>query len=128
MPDRFEADDFAGNGGAARGSSREAAAGATADRTQTATRTARQRPSFGMTLVTVLLPVVLMMGKALADIFIDDENNPLRQVLDILGTPLIALLIAVIVAMFTLGRGAGMTREQITRCSRRRCRPSPASC
>ena len=44
-----------------------------------------------MTLFSVLLPVVLMMGKALADIFIEDEDKPLRKVLDILGTPLVAL-------------------------------------
>ena len=38
----------------------------------------------------MLLPVVLMMGKALVDIFIDDENSLLRQIFDIIGTPLIA--------------------------------------
>ena len=37
------------------------------------------RPSFGITMFSVLLPVVLMMGKALVDIFIDDETNPLRD-------------------------------------------------
>ena len=74
-------------------------------------RTMGQRPSFAVTLATVLLPVVLMMGKALADIFIDDDDDPLRRMLDILGTPLIALLIAVIVAIFTFGGGAGMDRE-----------------
>ena len=71
------------------------------------------RPTFTTTLLTVLLPVVLMMGKALADIFIADKANPVRSVLDFLGTPLIALLIAVIVAMFTLGRGAGMDTRGI---------------
>jgi GntP family gluconate:H+ symporter len=71
-----------------------------------------RRPSFGTTLFTVLTPVVLMMGKALADIFAAEET-PTRQVLDFLGTPLIALLIAVIVAMFTLGRGAGMGVKQV---------------
>ncbi|MDT5130260.1 MAG: gluconate:H+ symporter, GntP family [Mycobacterium sp.] len=76
----------------------------------------RRRPSFGTTLFSVLLPVVLMLGKALADIFIDDKNQWLRQILDTLGTPLIALLLAVIVGMFTLGRGAGMTRDQLTKC------------
>jgi GntP family gluconate:H+ symporter len=76
----------------------------------------RRRPSFGITLFSVLLPVVLMLGKALADIFIDDKTQWLRQILDTLGTPLIALLLAVIVGMFTLGRGAGMTREQLTKC------------
>ena len=61
----------------------------------------------------MLLPVVLMLGKALADIFIADKTNPVRSVLDFLGTPLIALLIAVIVAMFTLGRGGGMDTRGI---------------
>jgi len=72
-----------------------------------------KRPTFTTTLLTVLLPVVLMMGKALADIFIADKANPVRSVLDFLGTPLIALLIAVVVAMFTLGRGAGMDTRGI---------------
>ncbi|MEU4539746.1 gluconate:H+ symporter [Streptosporangium sp. NPDC023825] len=73
-----------------------------------------RRPSFGVTLATVLLPVVLMMGKALADILLA-EGNVLRTVLDFLGTPLVALLIAVIVAMFTLGLGAGMDRKGIAK-------------
>ncbi|KRC51413.1 MULTISPECIES: GntP family permease [unclassified Nocardioides] len=68
---------------------------------------AANRPSFLVTIASVLLPVVLMMGKALADIFIDDATDPLRRTLDILGTPLIALLIAVVVGMFTLGAGMG---------------------
>jgi GntP family gluconate:H+ symporter len=75
-----------------------------------------RRPSFGATLFSVLLPVVLMLGKALVDIFIEDENQWFRQIFDTLGTPLIALLIAVIVAIFTLGRGGGMSRDEITRC------------
>jgi GntP family gluconate:H+ symporter len=76
----------------------------------------RRRPSFSITLFSVLLPVVLMLGKALVDIFIKDKSNLLRQIFDTLGTPLIALLIAVIVGMFTLGRGAGMGRDEITKC------------
>ncbi|MGZ4551002.1 MAG: GntP family permease [Blastococcus sp.] len=65
------------------------------------------RPSFGVTLATVLLPVVLMMGKALCDILLG-ETQPIRVVFDFLGTPLIALLLSVLVAMFTFGRGSGM--------------------
>jgi GntP family gluconate:H+ symporter len=73
-----------------------------------------RRPSFGVTLATVLLPVVLMMAKALADLFAAKGTGP-RAVLDFLGTPLVALLIAVIVAIFTLGRGAGMDRRTIAK-------------
>ncbi|WP_214410249.1 GntT/GntP/DsdX family permease [Sphaerisporangium fuscum] len=68
-----------------------------------------RRPSFPVTVATVLLPVVLMMGKAVADLVVA-KGTAARTVLDFLGTPLVALLIAVIVAIFTLGRGAGMDR------------------
>jgi GntP family gluconate:H+ symporter len=71
------------------------------------------RPSFGITLMTVLLPVVLMMAKAIADIVIDDDTNRLQQVFDVIGNPFIALLVAVVVAMFTFGKGSGMDREKI---------------
>ena len=71
-----------------------------------------RRPSFGVTLATVMLPVVLMMGKALADIFAAEENA-LRRVLDFFGTPLIALLIAVLVVMVTFGRGSGMDKGDL---------------
>lgn len=79
----------------------------------TAVRT-RTRPTFAVTLATVLLPVALMMGKALVDIFAD-KGNAVRTALDFLGTPVIALLISVLVAMFTLGRGAGMGMREVAR-------------
>ncbi|GAA3837184.1 gluconate:H+ symporter [Sphaerisporangium flaviroseum] len=75
-------------------------------------REGARRPSFGVTVATVLLPVVLMMGKAVADL-VAAEGTVVRTVLDFLGTPLVALLIAVLVAIFTLGLGAGMDRKAI---------------
>src|SRR5207244_2298650 len=62
-----------------------------------------------------LLPVALMMGKAIADIVVDDPEQSVQKWLDIVGTPLIALLLAVIVAMFTLGRGSGMDARSISK-------------
>ncbi|MGN7780003.1 GntP family permease [Mycolicibacterium sp. 22603] len=88
----------------------------TFDADESAERDQSSRPSFAITLFSVLLPVVLMLGKALVDIFIADEQQWFRQIFDTLGTPLIALLIAVIVGMVTLGRGAGMTRGEIAKC------------
>jgi gluconate:H+ symporter, GntP family len=73
----------------------------------------RRRPGFGLTVATVLLPVVLMLGKAVADVWLD-EGTTARTVLDAIGTPLFALLAAVIVAMFTLGVNAGFGRERIS--------------
>ena len=73
-----------------------------------------RRPPFATTMATVLLPVVLMMGKAIADIAAPKENQ-VRVVLDFLGTPLIALLLAVLVALVTFGRGSGMDRRGIAK-------------
>jgi len=74
------------------------------------------RPSFGITLLSVLLPVVLMLAKSITDIvWNNDEDNGVRQVFDVLGNPPIALLIAVVVGLFTLGRGAGLGRSQLSK-------------
>lgn len=105
VPDRFDAADATDGD-----SNGDGAAGATG--TVTATKT---RPTFGLTMFSVLLPVALMMGKALVDILVDDKSHLLRQTFDILGQPLMALLIAVVVGMFTLGGGAKMSRDEIVK-------------
>ena len=68
-----------------------------------------------MTITTVLLPVVLMLGKALVDIFVEDKEAGIRRVFDLVGEPFFALLIALVVAMFTLGRGSGMDARRISK-------------
>lgn len=73
-----------------------------------------KRPGFGATLATILLPVVLMLAKALVDIVIDDPENSVQRVLDVVGSPLIALLAAVLVGIFTLGMPAGFSRERVS--------------
>ncbi|GGU55456.1 GntP family permease [Streptomyces lavendofoliae] len=73
-----------------------------------------RRPGFGATVATVLLPVVLMLVKALVDIVVDDPENGVQRVTDVIGSPLIALLAAVLVGIFTLGRAAGFTKERIS--------------
>ncbi|MFJ9854553.1 gluconate:H+ symporter [Streptomyces sp. NPDC101150] len=72
-----------------------------------------RRPGFAVTVATVLLPVAMMLAKALVDIAVDDPENATQRVFDVVGSPLIALLTAVIVAMFTLGRAAGFTKGRI---------------
>ncbi|MFF4403965.1 gluconate:H+ symporter [Streptomyces sp. NPDC001262] len=72
-----------------------------------------RRPGFAVTVGTVLLPVVLMLGKALVDVVVDDPKNHVQRVADVVGSPLIALLAAVLVGMVTLGRAAGFGRDRI---------------
>ncbi|WP_030609547.1 GntP family permease [Streptomyces sclerotialus] len=73
-----------------------------------------KRPSFGATLSTVLLPVVLMLAKALVDIVVDDPEQHVQRIFDVIGSPLVALLVAVLVGMFTLGRAAGFGMERLS--------------
>ncbi|MFF2354851.1 GntP family permease [Kitasatospora sp. NPDC058115] len=71
-------------------------------------------PSFGAVLVTILLPVILMLGKALADVVIDDPKAMPQRVFDFIGSPLIALLAATLLGMITLGRAAGFDKARIS--------------
>ena len=73
-----------------------------------------KRPGFGATLATILLPVVLMLSKALVDIVIDDADNTVQRVFDVVGSPLVALLAAVLVGIFTLLRPAGFGKDRLT--------------
>ncbi|MFI8189011.1 GntP family permease [Streptomyces sp. NPDC085946] len=73
-----------------------------------------RRPGFGATLITVLLPVILMLAKALVDIVVDDPENPVQRVFDVVGAPMIALLAAVLLGVFTLLRPAGYGKERIS--------------
>nr|WP_203599951.1 gluconate:H+ symporter [Streptomyces sp. SID10853] len=73
-----------------------------------------KRPGFGATVATVLLPVVLMLAKALVDIVIDNPADTVQRTFDVIGSPLIALLAAVLVAMFTLGRAAGFSKGRMS--------------
>ncbi|MEV6588587.1 GntP family permease [Streptomyces acidicola] len=83
----------------------------------------KQRPGFGATLTTVLLPVVLMLAKALVDIVIDDPENSVQRVFDVIGSPLIAMLAAVLVGIFTLGRPAGFTKGRLTEVTEKSLAP-----
>lgn len=81
---------------------------------QRASEELEKRPNFGPTLATILLPVVLMLSKALVDIVIDDPDHTAQRVFDVVGSPLIALLAAVLVGIFTLLRPAGFGKERLT--------------
>jgi len=75
--------------------------------------TLARRPSFAATLASILLPVVLMLAKAIADIAAPDSGAMWKVVVDFLGLPMIALGIAVVAGFFVLGRGAGFGRDRL---------------
>ncbi|HST65122.1 MAG TPA: SLC13 family permease [Mycobacteriales bacterium] len=73
----------------------------------------RRRPRFGATVATVLLPVLLMLLRAIGEIALDEGTKP-RQFLEVIGNPVVALLAGVLVGMVTLGLGSGMDKARIS--------------
>jgi GntP family gluconate:H+ symporter len=69
-------------------------------------------PSFGISLLTVLLPVILMLLASLADVLLP-VTNTLRTVVDFLGGPIVALLVALLFAVWSLGFRRHFTRDQL---------------
>jgi GntP family gluconate:H+ symporter len=72
----------------------------------------RRMPRFSMTLATILLPIALMMLKASCDAF-HWAHGGLLVAVEFLGTPVVALLVAVLVALFTFGWAVGASRRQV---------------
>ena len=75
---------------------------------------AKRTPSFAITLVTLLSPLVLMLAKAGADIWIP-AGNSVRVVLDFIGDPVFALLFAVLLAMATFGLAVGFNAATLSK-------------
>jgi GntP family gluconate:H+ symporter len=78
-----------------------------------ATRSPLRRPGLAPTVVTVLLPVVLMLARAIGELTLDKAST-LRSVLDVLGNPVVALLAGVVLSMFTLGTAVGFGRQEVS--------------
>ncbi|GIF07822.1 GntP family permease [Actinoplanes siamensis] len=71
----------------------------------------RRNPGFWPAVLTVLLPIVLMLARAVAELTLA-EGTGVRSVLEVLGTPVVALLAGVLLAMWSLGYRAGFDRRE----------------
>ncbi|GAB7524004.1 GntT/GntP/DsdX family permease [Paraburkholderia sp. 2C] len=69
-------------------------------------------PGFAISLITILLPVVLMLGRTVAKLALA-PNTLAYDTLDFLGEPLVALGLTVLFAIVALGWSRGMPRERV---------------
>ena len=83
---------------------------------------APRQPSFAVSLLIILLPVILMLGSTLAKVAMSPES-PVALTLKFLGEPLIALGLAVIAAVICLGWAAGMPRAEVGNTLRKALAP-----
>ncbi|MEF9386028.1 gluconate:H+ symporter [Ralstonia solanacearum species complex bacterium KE056] len=72
----------------------------------------RELPPFGITLFTILLPVVLMLLGSWADLLATPKSLA-NDLLKLAGNSVMALLIAALVSFYTFGRARGFSREAI---------------
>lgn len=86
--------------------------------TRTATRAVEKQdtkvlPGFGITLLTILLPLLIMVAKTIAHLIVDPESTA-GEVIGFIGNPIVALLISVLFAYWSLGLAQGTNLKQIS--------------
>lgn len=72
-------------------------------------------PGFGITLFTILLPVILMLIGSIANIVDPEGTSSFTVFCEFIGHEVIALLISVVFALFSLGFARGFNKHDISR-------------
>lgn len=76
----------------------------------------RSRPGFGVTLFAILLPIVLMLGATAAAVVWPDGGR-VRAAVEFVGSPIVAMTLAVLVSFQVFGVACGLDRNAILRFS-----------
>ena len=97
---------------AVRGALRPGEPAAAARQDEVAAAPAYREPGFGLTLWSILLPVVLMLLATLAELLLP-KGSRLLMTATFIGHPVMALLIAVLFASWSLGTRCRYTRAQV---------------
>jgi GntP family gluconate:H+ symporter len=76
----------------------------------------RELPSFGLTLFSILLPVLLMLLATVAELLLP-QGNPVREACLFIGNATIALLISFCFCLWSLGTRCGLSLSDLLRGS-----------
>ncbi len=74
--------------------------------------TEEEMPGFGVSVWTSLVPVILMAMRAVAEMILP-KGHAFLPIAEFFGDPVMATLIAVLIALFTFGLNRGRSMEQI---------------
>jgi gluconate:H+ symporter, GntP family len=72
----------------------------------------QETPGFGISVFTVLIPIILMLLASFADVTFDSAR-PVSVALHFIGNPIVALLLALLFSFWSLGRARHFTRNEI---------------
>ncbi|GAB3105725.1 GntP family permease [Streptomyces calidiresistens] len=70
------------------------------------------RPGFGLVLTILAVPLLLILGNTVADAVLD-EDTLFARVIALVGDPMVALIIAVLLAFYVLGMRYGLGRSEL---------------
>ncbi|AAK81528.1 Gnt-II system L-idonate transporter [Clostridium acetobutylicum] len=73
-----------------------------------------EMPSFSLSVLTAIVPPILMAFSAVCEITLP-KTSPIRHFAEFVGSPMMAMFISIIVAIFTLGIMRGKKMEEIMR-------------
>lgn len=79
-------------------------------------------PKFSTVLIIILVPLVLIICNTISEYI--PALNRVKALLQFLGTPFIALIVAVLLAMYFLGKRQGYNGEQLKKILDRSLRPT----
>ncbi|AVZ40955.1 MULTISPECIES: GntP family permease [unclassified Dietzia] len=98
-----EARDQAGGGDGADGDD---------DEEQSSEDRLENAPGFGLILTILAVPLLLILGNTATEALVDPET-PIAQVMALVGDPIVALIIAVLLAFYVLGMRHGLDRGDL---------------
>jgi len=82
-----------------------------------------QLPPFKGVVVTLLLPLVLILGNTSADMLLA-EGNALRDLMMFIGNPIIALLLTTLVTFWVFGHNRGFSGDQLQKIATKALEPA----
>lgn len=74
----------------------------------------QEMPGFGISVFTVVIPIILMLLASGADVALNPAS-PVVTVLHFIGNPIVALLLALLFSFWSLGRARHFTRDELLR-------------
>lgn len=74
----------------------------------------QEMPGFGISVFTVVIPIILMLLASAAEVTLDPAS-PVVTVLHFIGNPIVALLLALLFSFWSLGRARHFTRNELLR-------------
>ncbi|MEU9286312.1 gluconate:H+ symporter [Streptomyces sp. NPDC048275] len=73
-----------------------------------------EMPGMGWSLFVALVPIVLIAGAAVADMAVSDDNNSVLHAVDFIGSPPVALLLTLCLAVWAFGPRIGRSLEEVS--------------